>query len=111
MALAAERLVPTFQELYERIRQLPEGVTGEILEPGVIRTMSRPNRRHARVLKFSTWSLRDFDVDLTGQGWWILVEHEIKLPDERLVVPDIAGWRVERVSELSEENPLTVMPD
>jgi len=111
MSLPAQRLIPPFHELYERICQLPEGVTGEILEPGVLRTMSRPNRRHARVGKFATWSLRDVDADLTGYGWWILVEHEIKLPDERLIVPDIAGWRVERIPVLPEENPLTVVPD
>jgi hypothetical protein len=38
----ARRGVPTFDELYRSIASLPEGLTGEILEPGEIRTMARP---------------------------------------------------------------------
>jgi Uma2 family endonuclease len=30
---------------------------------------------------------------------------------ELLYVPDLAGWRVERVPRLPNENPLTVVPD
>lgn len=29
----------------------------------------------------------------------------------RLLVPDLSGWRVERVSELPDQNPLTIVPD
>jgi hypothetical protein len=32
----------TFEELYAEIERLPEGMTGEILEEGVVRVMSRP---------------------------------------------------------------------
>ena len=40
MGSAAERNA-TFEELYRAIQALPPGLTGEILEPGVIRTMGR----------------------------------------------------------------------
>jgi hypothetical protein len=32
----------TFEQLYEEILRLPEGLTGEILEGGVLRVMSLP---------------------------------------------------------------------
>ena len=41
MSSAALRL-PTFDELYDEIEALPVGMTGEILGPGELRTMSLP---------------------------------------------------------------------
>lgn len=101
---------PTFEELYDEIRKLPEHLTGEILEPGVLRTMSRPGRPHRRVAKGIVRSLSGFDADHDGTGWWIEVEAEIRL-GVRLAVPDLAGFRVERVPELPDEDPLTSVPD
>jgi len=45
-------VLPTFEELYEQVRALPEHLTGEILEPGVLRTISRPGKAHRRA---TTW--------------------------------------------------------
>jgi Uma2 family endonuclease len=106
-ALQAE----SFDELYERIRNLPEGMTGEILVPNVLKTMSRPGKRHRRSALRCVDALRSFNANLNGTGWWIEVEAEVRLPGNRLVVPDLIGYRVERVPELPEENPLTIVPD
>lgn len=110
MSSAALRL-PTFDELYEEIRALPEGMTGEIFGPGELRVMSRPAAPHRigsrRVLR----ALRGLDVDEGGSGWWIEVEAEIRLPDERLYVPDLSGWRAEGIPDFIEDNPITVVPD
>lgn len=38
-------------------------------------------------------------------------EAEIRFPLGRLAVPDLCGFRVERVPELPRENPLTILPD
>lgn len=103
--------LPTFESLYEQIRALPENLTGEILEPGVLRTMSRPGKRHRRAARLCQDSLRQFDANIGGSGWWIEVEAEILLPGSRLAVPDVCGFRVERVPELPDENPLTILPD
>ena len=46
-----------------------------------------------------------------GTIWWIEAEAEIRFSPGRLAVPDLAGWRTERVSVLPDENPLTVLPD
>ncbi len=101
----------SFAALYAEIERLPQGVTGEILEPGVLRTMSRPGRAHARVIKQCLRALSKFDIEDGGSGWWILAEHEIRFPGQRLVVPDIAGWSAERTPKLPDENPLRVLPD
>jgi Uma2 family endonuclease len=105
------RARPSFEELYERIRALPQGVTGEILEPGVLRTMSRPDRPHRWTARTMGQRLDAFDVRTGGTGWWIEVEVEIRFPLGRLAVPDVCGFRVERVPELPDENPLTLLPD
>lgn len=110
MGDAATRILG-FDELYAQIDALRPGLTGEILEPGVVRTMSRPGRRHRRTHKLLFDALGAKDLDRGGQGWWIELEPEVRLLDELLVVPDLAGWRVEQVPELPDENPLTLVPD
>src|ERR1700759_5707777 len=103
MADPARRL-RTFNELYAEIERLPEGLTGEILEEGVVRTMSRPGRRHRFAAVACLDALSGANANLRGTGWWIEVEAEIVFPSERLVVPDLAGWRVERVPQFPDEN-------
>lgn len=105
------RRLPSFDELYAEIERLPPGMTGEILEPGVLRTMSRPGRAHRRAAQQCFRALDGVDQASGGSGWWIEQEAEILLPLQRLAVPDLAGWRVERVPELPDENPLTILPD
>lgn len=100
----------TFEELYAEIERLPEGLTGEILEDDVVHVMSRPGKRHRRAARVCLAALSGVDANLGGTGWWVEVETEIRFPD-RLAVPDLAGWRVERVPELPDENPLTIRPD
>lgn len=107
----AGRKLPSFEELYQRIRDLPQGVTGEILEPGVLRTMSRPGKGHRRAAINLADHLRGLNRSVGGTGWWIEVEAEIRFPLGRLAVPDLSGFRVERVPELPDDNPLTILPD
>jgi len=102
---------PTFEELYARIRALPESVTAQILEPGVLTTMGRPGVPHAHAQTLIDDWLRTRDVRRGGTGWWILREMEVRFPGDLLAVPDLAGWRVDRVAKLPNENPFTVLPD
>jgi Uma2 family endonuclease len=101
----------SFEELYAEIRALPEGKTGMILEPGVLTVMSRPHPRHQRAMKGLLNALSARDADVGGSGWWILGEVEVRFPGGRLLVPDILGYRTERLPELPDENPLTIIPD
>lgn len=103
--------LPSFEELYAQIRALPEHLTGEILEPGVIRTMSRPAKPHRWTAKMLARDVDANDIRTGGTGWWIEVEAEVRLPGGRLCVPDLLGFRVGRVPEVPDENPLTIVPD
>lgn len=102
--------VPSYDELYAEIERLEPGLTGEILEPGVLRVMPRPGRPHRRAAKELARLLGGFDVEHSGRGWWFESEAEIRL-GVRLVVPDLAGWRVERVPAMPDESPITIVPD
>jgi Uma2 family endonuclease len=107
----ADVALPSFEELYARIQSLPEGTVGEILQPGVLRTMSRPGKAHRQVAKRCERSLDRFDKNVGGSGWWIESEAEVRLPGGRLAVPDLSAWRVDRVPELPDENPNSILPD
>ena len=45
-------------------------------------------------------------------GWWILVEPEIHfVRDAEVLVPDLAGWRRERMPRLPKDHRIEVVPD
>jgi len=44
-------------------------------------------------------------------GWWILDEPELQLVAFEPVIPDLAGWRVERMPELPDTPYFTLVPD
>jgi Uma2 family endonuclease len=107
-----EKHVPTFEELYAEIERLPEGITGQILAPGVLTTMPRPAPAHQFALQRIEHDLLErFDPKTARGGWWILPEVEVRLPGGRLVVADLTGWRVDRVPRMPTENPITTLPD
>jgi Uma2 family endonuclease len=101
----------SFEELYRLIQDLPEGQRGEILVAGQLHvTMGRPGKKHRRAAQVLHVALAPFDANVGGTGWWIELEPEVRFGD-RLFDPDLAGWRIDRVPELPEENPITVTPD
>ena len=109
MSSASER-VPTFDELYREIERLPQGITGQILIPGALTTMSRPGAAHHRACSHCRGALDGFDQELEGHGWWIRQEFEVRFPGDRLAVPDLAGWRTDVYPELPDDNPLRFVP-
>ncbi|MFH1466989.1 MAG: Uma2 family endonuclease, partial [Pseudomonadota bacterium] len=97
---------PTYQDLFD----LPEHVVGEILG-GEIHVTPRPRAAHA--VASSRLGARlgppyDFGEGGPG-GWWILVEPELHLGED-ILVPDLAGWRRERVPDLLEMVAIPVAP-
>lgn len=104
------RSVPTFEETWKKIEQLPQGITGEILEPGVISTMSRPRSKHRRVMRNLLKALQGLDQGVGGTGWWIEQEPDVRF-GERTTSPDIAGWRVERCPDPPDGSPIALLPD
>jgi Uma2 family endonuclease len=95
------------------LEALPEHVRGELIF-GVLYTHAQPRPRHQRIagLVFARTS-GPYDHDPSGPGgWWILVEPGIGLPelDVGEVVPDVAGWRRERLPGLP-DTQIQLAPD
>ncbi len=44
-------------------------------------------------------------------GWWILTECDVELGLHEVYVPDVVGWRRERMPELPRTRPVTERPD
>jgi Uma2 family endonuclease len=98
--------------LYEQLEALPEGLTGEILN-GQLYTQPRPAARHlGAATRLDRIIARDFDPDEGPGGWWIFQEPELHLArNAEVVVPDLAGWRRERMPTWPEGHRFTVVPD
>ncbi len=99
-------------ELRKELENLPDNVAGEVIG-GTLYTMGRPRASHAMVE-------RNIGTDLgrgglggppPPSGWVILPEVEILFSTGESVVPDLVGWREERVARHLDENPVTVVPD
>jgi Uma2 family endonuclease len=96
---------------YAEIVALPEHVVGEIVN-GELVVSPRPAPRHATVAS----SLGGILVppyrfgDGGPGGWRILDEPELHLGDD-VLVPDLAGWRSERLPSIPEEAFFTLPPD
>ncbi|MEF8794096.1 Uma2 family endonuclease [Thiohalorhabdus sp.] len=99
--------------LYEAIEALPEGVTGEIIG-GQMHTQPRPSGPHALAGS-------NLGIDLGNRysrghggpgGWWIIDEPEVHfIRDSEILIPDLAGWRRERMPALPQDQRFEVVPD
>lgn len=98
---------PTFEEL----DRLEEGVRGEIIF-GQLETHAAPRPRHvASASRLGARLGRAFDEGDGGPGgWWILDEPQVRRGGHALI-PDLAGWRVERMPELPTEAYFSLAPD
>jgi Uma2 family endonuclease len=96
---------------YEDLVQAPDHLVAEILD-GELYTTPRPAPRHANAGSALLALLRGpFDHGRGGPGGWrILFEPELHLADD-VLVPDIAGWRRERLPALPERAYFTEAPD
>ncbi len=107
MADAARRTA-----IYDDLCRLPENMIGEIID-GELVTTPRPAGRHIVVASVLGGTiLPSYQLGRGGGpgGWWILDEPELHL-DEQVVVPDLAGWRKERMPALPKDQRFTITPD
>ena len=96
---------------YEDVLNAPEDKVAEILD-GELFLTPRPGFRHARAQAAAhgqLWSRFDDGKDGPG-GWWLLTEPELRL-DDHTVVPDIGGWRRERLPKIPDRPWLELAPD
>lgn len=99
--------------LYDYLLDLPEGLTGEILN-GQVHAQPRPSGPHMGVESALQIELgAPFDRGRGGPGGWrILVEPEVHfVRDREVCVPDLAGWRRERLPQLPRDQRFEVVPD
>jgi Uma2 family endonuclease len=96
---------------YEDLLQVPDHLVAEIID-GELYTSPRPAPRHARAAGVLHGELEPaFGRGRGGPGGWtILFEPELHLgPD--ILVPDIAGWRRERLPRLPQDAWFSLAPD
>ena len=97
--------------VYEDLYKIPDNMIGQIIG-GELIAMPRPSPRHVRsasVLSSRIGNPFDLGEGSPG-GWIILYEPEIQLGNHTLV-PDIAGWKKERLEQFPETNWISVVPD
>ncbi|MEW6267545.1 MAG: Uma2 family endonuclease [Thermodesulfobacteriota bacterium] len=98
--------------VYDDLYTLPENMTGEIIE-GELHAFPRPHSRHSSIefaLGLELGALYRFGRGGGPGGWIFLREPEVML-GENLLVPDVAGWRQERLPSPPKENWISVAPD
>jgi Uma2 family endonuclease len=99
--------------LYEKLEALPEELTAEIID-GQLYTEPHPAPRHSIAAS-------NLGAELVGPysrgrggpgGWWIIDEPELHFVHKtQVVVPDLAGWRRERVPVLPDGPFFATAPD
>ena len=108
---AAHKHDSTRRATYQDVLDAPAHLVAEIIN-GTLHTPPRPAMPHAR----ATWVLGGkigdpFDCGPRGPGgWWLSSERELHLDDE-IVVPDLAGWRRERMPDYPATAYVTLAPD
>lgn len=99
---------------YSDLEALPEHVVGEIIA-GDLHASPRPATPHARTT-LRLGGLLDLRLRPKGRkgrppsGWWFFVEPELHFGAD-VLVPDIAGWRAERVPVMPDVVGITTAPD
>lgn len=107
MAAKSERKGATYADL----EALPSNQVGELID-GVLHANPRPALPHAAAASAIGDELGPpFKRGKGGPGGWIIV-HEPELHfGEDVLVPDLAGWRRERMPELPDAPFATLAPD
>jgi Uma2 family endonuclease len=106
------KVPPRRPATYEDLLALPENVVGEIID-GELVVGPRPASRHTRASSRLGVELGGaFDREGRGGpgGWVILDEPELHIVGQ-VMVPDLAGWRRERMPEMPDAPFFELSPD
>ena len=102
---------PRRRATYQDVLDAPPHRVAEIVD-GVLHTNPRPAMPHARASSSLGVKIGGpFDHDAGGpSGWWIIDEPELHLGED-ILVPDLAGWRRERMPVYPDAAYCTLAPD
>lgn len=106
---ARTRELATYQDLLNA----PDNLIAELVD-GELFLSPRPMPPHARFASALGMDIGSaYDRGRGGPGgWWIIFEPEVHFAlNERAVVPDLGGWRRERMPVLPSDHRVTVAPD
>jgi Uma2 family endonuclease len=96
---------------YEELLALPEHLVGELID-GELYASPRPASRHAKVSSILGMDLGGpFQRGRGGPGgWWSIDEPELHFGKD-VLVPDLAGWRQERMPRIPDVPFFELAPD
>lgn len=96
---------------YDDLKRLPENLVGEIID-GELFASPRPASPHAHAgMAVSGGLWGSFGGGGPGPGgWWILPEPELHFGAD-VLVPDVAGWRRERMPKMPKVAAFELPPD
>jgi len=101
----------THRATYDDIVALPPHVTGQVID-GELYTSPRPAGDHA--VFTSALGMEIGTPYMRGRGgpggWWIIDEPELHFAED-VVVPDLAGWRRERLPDYPTGPWISLSPD
>ena len=97
---------------YEQLCALPANMVGEIVF-GVLHAHPRPAPKHARATSTLGEELGPpFNRGRGGPGGWIILDEPELHLGPHVIVPDLAGWRRERMPEMPvDEAFFSLAPD
>ena len=103
--------LPRPRATYQDVLDAPPHRVAEVVD-GVLYTNPRPALPHARASSSLGVKIGGpFDHDAGGPGgWWIIDEPELHLGED-ILVPDLAGWRRERMPDFPDAAYSTLAPD
>jgi Uma2 family endonuclease len=108
MALPSPKAHPA---TYEDIMRLPEHLVGQIVDGDLV-VSPRPAPRHALASSLVGGALSGpFHRGRGGPGGWIILDEPELHLDPHVLVPDLAGWRRERMRVLPDTAWFALAPD
>jgi Uma2 family endonuclease len=98
---------------YQDVLDAPPNMVAQVVE-GEFHLQARPAARHAVAASLLLGELHGFLWSSKGGpgGWVILFEPELHIgSDPDILVPDLAGWRRERLPEIPDSPFFSIAPD
>jgi Uma2 family endonuclease len=96
---------------YEDVLNAPPHVVAEVLF-GALYTHPRPAGPHARAASVLGMDVGGpFDRGRGGPGGWVILDEPELHLGEDILVPDLAGWRRERMAEVPASAYFSLAPD